>query len=71
MDTKTRDFPDQEKQDHMEHQDASSTDHTDHTDDHNTSPPRVNLERVPTYLQPPLSIRQRVHHFTFAWYTLT
>lgn len=30
-----------------------------------------NLERVPTYLQPPISLRERLHHFTFAWYTLT
>lgn len=30
-----------------------------------------NIEIVPTYLQPPISLRERLHHFTFAWYTLT
>ncbi|KAF3766569.1 hypothetical protein M406DRAFT_339743 [Cryphonectria parasitica EP155] len=33
--------------------------------------PRVTLERIPTYLQPPISLRQRLRHFTFAWYTVT
>ncbi|ROV97411.1 hypothetical protein VMCG_06942 [Cytospora schulzeri] len=66
MDTKARDFPDQEKQDHLEHQDGSTDEEV-----HGDSPSRVNLERVPTYLQPPISLRARVHHFTFAWYTLT
>lgn len=33
--------------------------------------PRVNLERVPTYLQPSISVRERLKHFTFAWYTVT
>ncbi len=29
------------------------------------------MERVPTYLQPRLPFRERLHHFTFAWYTLS
>lgn len=29
------------------------------------------LERVPTYLQPNMPLRERLHHFTFAWYTVT
>ncbi|KAH8891437.1 hypothetical protein GQ53DRAFT_746550 [Thozetella sp. PMI_491] len=29
------------------------------------------LEKVPTYLQPPIPVRERMHHFTFAWYTVT
>lgn len=32
---------------------------------------RAGLERIPTYLQPPISMRQRLRHFTFAWYTVT
>lgn len=32
---------------------------------------RVTLERIPTYLQPPISMRERLRHFTFAWYTVT
>ncbi|KUI61009.1 Malic acid transport protein [Cytospora mali] len=64
MDTKTRDFPDQEKQDHLEHQDGSA-------EDNDAQESRVNLERIPTYLQPSISVRQRLQHFTFAWYTLT
>lgn len=66
MATKARDFPDQEKQDHTEHQDGSNV-----NSDLVRSPSRLNLERIPTYLQPPISVRERVHHFTFAWYTLT
>lgn len=68
MEPKTRDFPDQEKQDqHMEHHQDGAPDNSDLV----RSPSRVNLERIPTYLQPPISVRERVHHFTFAWYTLT
>lgn len=33
--------------------------------------PRAGLERIPTYLQPPISLRERIRHFTFAWYTVT
>lgn len=33
--------------------------------------PRAGLERIPTYLQPPISLRERLRHFTFAWYTVT
>ncbi len=33
--------------------------------------PAIPLERVPTYLQPKLPWRDRLLHFTFAWYTLT
>lgn len=33
--------------------------------------PRTTLERIPTYLQPPISLRERLRHFTFAWYTVT
>lgn len=33
--------------------------------------PRVTLERIPTYLQPPISLKERLRHFTFAWYTVT
>lgn len=33
--------------------------------------PRAPLERIPTYLQPPISLRERLRHFTFAWYTVT
>ncbi|KAK3385909.1 voltage-dependent anion channel-domain-containing protein [Podospora didyma] len=33
--------------------------------------PRLVLERVPTYLQPSLPWRDRLLHFTFAWYTVT
>lgn len=33
--------------------------------------PRTPLERIPTYLQPPISLRERLRHFTFAWYTVT
>ncbi len=33
--------------------------------------PAITLERVPTYLQPKLPWRDRLLHFTFAWYTLT
>lgn len=29
------------------------------------------LERIPTYLQPSLPWRDRLLHFTFAWYTVT
>ena len=29
------------------------------------------LERIPTYLQPSLPWRDRLMHFTFAWYTVT
>lgn len=29
------------------------------------------LHRVPTYLQPSLPWRDRLIHFTFAWYTVT
>ncbi|KAF4332506.1 c4-dicarboxylate transporter malic acid transporter [Fusarium beomiforme] len=29
------------------------------------------LERIPTYLQPSMPLRERLHHFTFAWYTVT
>jgi hypothetical protein len=29
------------------------------------------LERIPTYLQPPIPWRDRLMHFTFAWYTVT
>ncbi|KAK0673563.1 voltage-dependent anion channel-domain-containing protein [Cercophora samala] len=29
------------------------------------------LQRIPTYLQPPLPWRERLLHFTFAWYTVT
>ncbi|KAK4159511.1 voltage-dependent anion channel-domain-containing protein [Cladorrhinum sp. PSN259] len=29
------------------------------------------LERIPTYLQPSLPWRERLLHFTFAWYTVT
>jgi len=29
------------------------------------------LEKVPTALQPALSFLSRIHHFTFAWYTVT
>lgn len=29
------------------------------------------MERVPTYLQPRLAFRQRLQHFTFAWYTVS
>lgn len=29
------------------------------------------VERIPTYLQPEIPLRQRLHHFTFAWYTVT
>lgn len=34
-------------------------------------PAAATLERVPTYLQPRLPWRDRLSHFTFAWYTLT
>lgn len=33
--------------------------------------PRLALERIPTYLQPPISLKERLRHFTFAWYTVT
>ncbi|KAJ4420715.1 hypothetical protein N0V82_004154 [Gnomoniopsis sp. IMI 355080] len=33
--------------------------------------PRAPLERIPTYLQPSISLRERIRHFTFAWYTVT
>lgn len=33
--------------------------------------PRAGLERIPTYLQPSISLRERLRHFTFAWYTVT
>ncbi|KAK0701149.1 voltage-dependent anion channel-domain-containing protein [Apiosordaria backusii] len=34
--------------------------------------PRLSvLQRIPTYLQPPLPWRDRLLHFTFAWYTVT
>ncbi|KAK3361911.1 voltage-dependent anion channel-domain-containing protein [Lasiosphaeria ovina] len=33
--------------------------------------PRLALEKVPTYMQPSLPWRERLMHFTFAWYTLT
>lgn len=33
--------------------------------------PRIPLERIPTYLQPSISFRERLRHFTFAWYTVT
>lgn len=29
------------------------------------------MERVPTYLQPRMPFRERLHHFTFAWYTVS
>lgn len=29
------------------------------------------LERIPTILQPSLPWRKRIHHVTFAWYTVT
>jgi hypothetical protein len=29
------------------------------------------IDRVPTYLQPSMPLRERLNHFTFAWYTLT
>lgn len=29
------------------------------------------IERIPTYLQPRLPWRDRLLHFTFAWYTVT
>jgi hypothetical protein len=29
------------------------------------------LEKIPTALQPALSFISRIHHFTFAWYTVT
>lgn len=37
----------------------------------NALAPRTTLERIPTYLQPPISLRERLRHFTFAWYTVT
>ncbi|KAK1779637.1 voltage-dependent anion channel-domain-containing protein [Copromyces sp. CBS 386.78] len=33
--------------------------------------PRVLLERIPTILQPSIPWRERLMHFTFAWYTVT
>lgn len=38
---------------------------------HHGLTPRLTLERIPTYLQPPISMRERLRHFTFAWYTVT
>ncbi|KAJ9141676.1 C4-dicarboxylate transporter/malic acid transporter [Pleurostoma richardsiae] len=35
------------------------------------APSGAPLERVPTYLQPRIPLRERLHHFTFAWYTVT
>ena len=29
------------------------------------------MERVPTYLQPRMPFQERLHHFTFAWYTVS
>jgi hypothetical protein len=29
------------------------------------------ISRIPTYLQPSMPLLERLHHFTFAWYTLT
>ncbi|KAL2129902.1 hypothetical protein VTI74DRAFT_7161 [Chaetomium olivicolor] len=43
-------------------------------DDERPPPPEPRmaaLERIPTYLQPSLPWRDRVMHFTFAWYTVT
>lgn len=66
METQVRVFPDHEKQDHV-HPDGS----TDDNDLTREPTPRVPLERIPTYLQPPISVRERLRHFTFAWYTVT
>lgn len=33
--------------------------------------PGAVLERIPTILQPSLPWRKRIHHVTFAWYTVT
>lgn len=36
-----------------------------------TTAPIKAVARVATYLQPNIPLRERLYHFTFAWYTLT
>lgn len=67
MEPQVRDFPDHEKQ-AKPLPDGSTTEDGDLTRE---PTPRVTLERIPTYLQPPISVRERLRHFTFAWYTVT
>lgn len=68
MEPQVRDFPDREKQQPKPLPDGSTTEEGDLTRE---PTPRVTLERIPTYLQPPISVRERLRHFTFAWYTVT
>lgn len=68
MDTQIRQFNNpSEKQVGIEPPDGS----TDVGEVNHGPTPRVTLERIPTYLQPPISLRERLKHFTFAWYTVT
>lgn len=45
--------------------------HGDSVDELGAEPRLAVLHRIPTYLQPPLPWRERLLHFTFAWYTVT
>lgn len=69
METKVRQFntPPEKQTVDVEQPDGS----TDAGELSNGPTPRVTLERIPTYLQPPISMRERLKHFTFAWYTVT
>lgn len=66
MEPQVRQFSPQEKQ-NVDQPDAS----TDAGELTREPTPRLTLERIPTYLQPPISLRERLRHFTFAWYTVT
>ncbi|KAK7731785.1 hypothetical protein SLS53_008606 [Cytospora paraplurivora] len=56
-----------EKPDHDHDHPSASGEEGDLTHDPSPQP----IERVPTYLQPSMPIKERLRHFTFAWYTLT
>lgn len=66
MDPQVRHFDPQEKA-HIHNPDGAAEDGTLGR----SLTPRVHLERIPTYLQPSISLRERLRHFTFAWYTVT
>ncbi|KAK4204656.1 voltage-dependent anion channel-domain-containing protein [Triangularia verruculosa] len=50
---------------------VTTVDHSVSLDESGAEPRHAVLHRIPTYLQPPLSWRERLLHFTFAWYTVT